>query len=246
MTDILGFETPTIRVRPFEDGDFEIREEGDGLTFSGYASVFNSPSEDLGGFREFIAPGAFTRSINSAANGKRTIKMFLNHNQDIVLASTRAKTLNLMEDEVGLKAVARLPDNDTGRYVADALQRRDIDSMSFGFNVEPKGDSWNDDRSERTIHAIRLWEVSPVTGWPAYPATSASVRHLAELVEVESTVMAGALQALVAEDGTLTDEQRDLLMKAINARIPSPYVPAGLAERQARLAALIERTEQAA
>lgn len=245
MTDLLGFETPTIRVRPFEDGDFEIREEGDGLTFSGYAAVFNSPSEDLGGFREFISPGAFARSINSAANGKRTIKMFLNHNQDIVLASTRAKTLSLVEDQRGLHATARFPANATGQYAADAVKRGDIDSMSFGFNVEPKGDSWSDDRTERTLHAIRLWEVSPVTGWPAYPATTASVRHLADMVEVEAGVMADALKALVAEDGTLTEEQRDLLMKAINARIPSRFVPAELAERQARLAALIERTEAA-
>lgn len=245
MTDILGFDTPTVRVRPFEAGDFEIREEGDGLTFAGYASVFNSPSDDLGGFREFVAPGAFTRSINSAANGKRAIKMFLNHNQDVVLASTRAKTLTLVEDERGLLATARLPENEQGRYVADAVRRGDIDSMSFGFNVEPKGDSWNDDRSERTLHAVRLWEVSPVTGWPAYAATTASVRHLADLVEVDNEIMADALKALVAQDGSLTDEQRDLLMKTIHARTSTRYVPAGLAERQARLAALVAQTEAA-
>jgi hypothetical protein len=43
--------------------DFEVRAEGDGMSFTGYASVFNSPSEDLGGFVEYVAPGAFKRSL---------------------------------------------------------------------------------------------------------------------------------------------------------------------------------------
>ena len=49
--------------------DIEIRAAGDGLEFRGYAAVFNTPSEDLGGFRETILPGAFTRSINSSMHG---------------------------------------------------------------------------------------------------------------------------------------------------------------------------------
>ena len=240
MNDILGLEAPTVRVRAFEAEDFEIREDSDGLTFRGYAAVFNSPSEDLGGFREFIQPGAFARSINASMNGKRSpIKMFLNHNQDIVLASTRAKTLSLSEDERGLVAEARLPANDQGRYVADAVSRGDIDSMSFGFQVDggPKGERWSSDKTERTLLAVRLYEVSPVTGWPAYTATTASVRHLAEEIGEEEQPLADAVRVLFEQDVKLTPEQRDLLTRAINARTETPLISADLAARLARLEA---------
>ena len=45
--------------------DFEVRETSEGMEFQGYASVFNSRSENLGGFTEVVAPGAFTRSLKS-------------------------------------------------------------------------------------------------------------------------------------------------------------------------------------
>jgi hypothetical protein len=51
---------PEVRVNATS---FEVRAEGDGMTFTGYASVFNSPSEDLGGFIEYVAPGAFKRIL---------------------------------------------------------------------------------------------------------------------------------------------------------------------------------------
>lgn len=235
---------PEIRVAadtwPETELEFRAEPDGDGLTFSGYAAVFDSLSDDLGGFREIIRPGAFGESLRA----RRDIKMFHNHNSDIVLASKKAGTLALIEDERGLLATAKLPDSEWGRSVATAVSRGDISTMSFGFEalrtVEPK------DGAARELLNVRLWEVSTVSGWPAYPATTATVRHLADLVDVAEDTMAAALKQLVADDGSLTDEQRDLLMRAIHARTSSRYVPAAVAERQARLAALIERTEIAA
>ena len=209
--------------------DFEIRAEGDGLTFRGYAAVFDSESDDLGGFREVIRPGAFARSLNAASKGKRTVKMFLNHNDNIVLGSTRRQTLRLTEDARGLLAEADLPDNEWGRPVADAVRRGDIDSMSFGFVVNK--DIWSDDRKTRELIDAGLWEVSPVTAWPAYPATSASVRHLAEEIGEEEDALTAAVKTLFANDARLTVEQRDLLTRAINARTDLPLMSATLAER---------------
>jgi HK97 family phage prohead protease len=233
--DNLGIETPTTRTIPL--GDYDLREEGDGMNFRGYAAVFNSFSDDLGGFREQIAPNAFDRSLNAAMNGKRTIKMFLNHNADIVLASTRGKTLKLSTDERGLLAEARLPNSEWGHSAAEAIRRGDIDSMSFGFQVEAKGDKWNDDNTERTLHAVRLWEVSPVTSWPAYAATTASVRHLAEEIGEEEEPLADAFRVLASQDDKLTPEQRELLLRAINARTDTPLISAEVAARLARLEA---------
>lgn len=197
--------------------DVDFRMEADGRTFSGYAAVFDSQSEDLGGFRETIAPGAFARSIK---NTHDDIKMFVNHDWGRLLASRKAGTLHLKEDDYGLHVSAELPDTQDGRDIATLTDRGDIHAMSFGF-IPQDADVLEDGKIQR-LRQVRLKEVSPVTAWPAYRATTASVRHLAELVEVEEDELATALRILTAVDGELTPEQRDLLTEAIRARSPLP------------------------
>jgi HK97 family phage prohead protease len=149
--------------------DFEVRAEGDGMTFTGYASVFNSPSEDLGGFVEYVAPGAFKRSLQS----RNEVKLLWNHDSGEPLASLRGGTMQLVEDERGLKVSAKLPNTTRGRDIAELLRTKVIDSMSFGFNVIK--DSWSRDGQTRTLESVRLFEVS-VVSFPAYGATTAQVR----------------------------------------------------------------------
>jgi HK97 family phage prohead protease len=149
--------------------DFEVRAEGDGMTFTGYASVFNSPSEDLGGFIEYVAPGAFKRSLQS----RNEVKLLWNHDSGEPLASLRGGTMQLVEDERGLKVTAQLPNTTRGRDIAELLRTKVIDSMSFGFNVIK--DSWSRDGQTRTLESVRLFEVS-VVSFPAYEATTAQVR----------------------------------------------------------------------
>ena len=146
--------------------DLEVRETGDGMTFEGYAAVFNSESEDLGGFREFIAPGAFKRSLQS----RNEVKLLWNHDAGEPLASVRGGTLKLTEDERGLKVQARLANTSRGRDVAELIRSKTVDSMSFGFSVIK--DTW--EGNVRTLNAVRLFEISLVS-WPAYQATSGTV-----------------------------------------------------------------------
>lgn len=208
----------------------ELRAESDGMTFSGYAAVFNSPSEDLGGFRETIRAGAFDKTLSE----KRAIKMFWNHNTDIPLGSTRAN-LTLVPDKRGLLATARLPETTAGRDMALLVRDGIVDSMSFGFQVIK--DAWSDGGNKRELIEARLYEVSPVTGWPAYPATSASVRELAEQIDAAPDAIADAFAVLRDLDATLTDEQHALLVGLINARHKSPVVSQAIADRLAKLAA---------
>jgi HK97 family phage prohead protease len=149
--------------------DFEVRAEGDGMTFTGYASVFNSPSQDLGGFIEYVAPGAFKRSLQS----RNEVKLLWNHDSGEPLASLRGGTMSLTEDEYGLKVSAKLPNTTRGRDIAELLRTKVIDSMSFGFNVIK--DTWSRDGQTRTLDSVRLFEVS-VVSFPAYEATTAQVR----------------------------------------------------------------------
>jgi HK97 family phage prohead protease len=217
--DSLGVDMKqAVEVREVQFSDIEMRQTEDApgdvpMTFRGYAAVFNSPSEDMG-FREYIKPGAFAKSLKS----RNSIRMFMNHNSDIVLASTRAKTLRLIEDDKGLLVDADLPDTTAGRDLSVLLQRGDVDSMSFGFSVPPKGETWSDDGSTRELHAVRLHEVSVVTGWPAYPATSASVRSfeiLAERTNTNADELAEAITLL--ENGAELDSARaDLLNEVVS------------------------------
>lgn len=214
--------------------DLDIRTVGDGLTFAGYAAVFDSQSEDLGGFRERIEAGAFARSINAARNGGRDIKAFLNHNTDVLLGSTRAGTLRLTEDDRGLLAEIDLPDSEWGRPVARATERRDISAMSFGFTVPKGGDSWDDARRVRTLREVRLMEVSPVTAWPAYVATTASVRALVDVIDWADEASASGVL-----DG-LTDEQRDVLHRLLNRDRAVPFPSPDTAALRERFAARME------
>jgi HK97 family phage prohead protease len=198
--------------------DFEVRETADGMQFEGYASVFNSRSENLGGFTEFVAPGAFTRSLKARGD----IKLLWNHDSGQVLGSTRAKTMSLVEDERGLKVTATLPNTSLGRDTAELIRTGIIDSMSFGFNVIK--DSWNNEGNERTLHSVKLFEVS-IVAFPAYAGTAGttnvrSVEKLAKRAEVDMAELEAALIKL--ESGEDLDEaSRDLLNNVINKVSPS-------------------------
>ena len=212
------------------DIDFELRvdnAQSDGMSFTGYAAVFNSDSEPLP-FIERIVPGAFKRSLKS----RNEIKLFKNHNMDEVLASTRSKTLRLTEDSKGLLAEATLPDTSAGRDLAVLMKRGDVHSMSFGFSVPSKGDSWSADGTTRELKEIRLHEVSIVTGFPAYEATTASVRSLDTLAQVLG-MDADMLDFVIGklEDGEpLSGDQADLILEIVSklredspmADMPSP------------------------
>jgi HK97 family phage prohead protease len=200
---------------------FEVREDADGMTFEGYAAIFDSPSEPLP-FIERIKRGAFNRSLTKARND---IKLLWNHDTSAVLGSTRAGTLKLVEDNRGLKVTATLPNTTLGRDAAVLLKRGDVDSMSFGFSVPAGGDDWNEDGSERVLKSVRLHEVS-IVAFPAYTSTAGttSVRGLdkiAERASVSADDLADAM--LTLEEGKdLTPEAADLLRAVINELAPVP------------------------
>jgi HK97 family phage prohead protease len=202
-----------VEQRYVDVADIEVRDgaAGDGMAFTGLAAVYNSRSQDLGGFTETIAPGAFSRSLKS----RNEIRMYVNHNADMVLASRRSGTLRLTDTARGLQVDADLPDTTYGRDLSVLMQRGDVSSMSFGFSVPVKGDSWSADGRERELRDIRLHEVSVVTGFPAYSATTAQVRSLDALSEktgLDAVRMNDAItklesgEELSVEDAAVLDE----------------------------------------
>jgi HK97 family phage prohead protease len=209
----------TVEYRAWMPDDSEIRAEGDGMSFTGYAIRYNAKSEPLP-FRETIAPGAVTRSLRS----RNEIKAFINHDTNLVIGSTRSGTLRLVEDERGVRTDIDLPDTTYGRDLSVSVQRGDASGMSFGFSVVK--DKWSDDCSERTITELRLHEVSVVTGFPAYRQTTAAVRALPLLAKrtgVDIDALAEAFDALSA--GTLDNDQAALLTEAVDRARPEAPEP---------------------
>ena len=210
-----------VETRRITFNEFELRAapQGDGMSFSGYAAVFNSDSEPLP-FIERIAPGAFAKSLKSRNN----IRMYMNHDSSMLLGTTRSKTVRLAEDTKGLFVDADLPDTSVGRDLSVLMQRGDVDSMSFGFTVPQGGDRWSDDGSRRELRQIRLFEVSVVTGFPAYAATSASVRSfdaLATRTGIDADQLAVAITAL--ESGQTLDPNHAALLRETVAKLePTP------------------------
>jgi HK97 family phage prohead protease len=201
------------------DADFELRAEGDGMTFIGYAAKFNSPSEDLGGFVETIEAGAFRRSLRS----RNDVKLLVNHDTGRVLASTRSGTMKLYEDEVGLRVEASLPNTSDGRDMAELLRRGDLNKMSFGFSVIK--DSWNQEMTQRTLKSVRLFETS-IVAFPAYAATEAVVRSLdkvATRAQVDADALADAVLKL-EEGSDLSDTEAELIKKVVDTLSPVTQV----------------------
>ena len=206
----------------FRSFEGEIRAEGDGNTFVGYAAKFNVPSEPLP-FIERIAPGAFGKSLRQRS---KDVRLYVNHNSDMVLASKRSGTLRLTEDEVGLRVEADLPDTTTARDLRALMTAGVVSTMSFGFTVPRGGDKWSGDGSERTLTGINLHEVSVVTGFPAYPQTEAAVRSLEKLSERTGMAVDELTEALdaLAEGEDLDPAKADLLINAIKDATPQPQV----------------------
>lgn len=153
--------------------EMELRAEGDAVKVGGYAAVFNSLSEDLGGFREVIRRGAFTHTIAQGAD----VRFLINHD-GMPLARTKSGTLRLAEDDRGLRIDATLDptDPDVQRLIPK-MRRGDLSQMSFGFRTMK--DAWRQEGTDqiRELHAVDLFDVSAVT-YPAYKATEVALRSL--------------------------------------------------------------------
>lgn len=155
--------------------EFETRDDKpDENVIEGYAAVFNSDSEDLGGFIERIAPGAFDDVLNDDTYG------LLNHNIDKILGRNK-RNMTLKQDSKGLKYRISLPDTATANEARTLIKSKIIDKSSFAFRVKEQKWEYSEDRSKphrRTILKVsQLIDVSPVAG-PAYQDTSAAVRSM--------------------------------------------------------------------
>ena len=166
---------------------FEVRAEQNdeyGHYLTGRPIVYNSRT-DLGWYDEIIEQGALERT------DLRDVRFLVNHNTDMIpLARSRNNTGNstmqMTVDDEGMIIRVNLDteNNSEARNLYSAVERGDIDGMSFMFVVD--SETWEDAESDhptrRINEILKVFEVSAVT-WPAYEATTITARGLSDALD---------------------------------------------------------------
>jgi HK97 family phage prohead protease len=150
----------------------ELRDEADGLTLSGHASVVEAPYE-MNGYTETIKRGAFKRSLN---DDSLDVVLLVNH-EGLPLARTTSGNLHLSEDSIGLRMRASLDASDPEvQAVARKMRRGDLNELSFAFQIASQ--TWSADYTERTIETVNLQRGDvAIVARAANPAATATLRQ---------------------------------------------------------------------
>jgi HK97 family phage prohead protease len=189
-------EQPGLEVKADENGRTVIR---------GYAAVFESESQDLGGFVEIVERGAFDEVMGSNPD------VFGKYNHERVIGRTSSGTMRLMVDERGLRYEIDPPRS--AADVVELIERGDVRGSSFAFRSKPADESWQRDAGGRMIRRIKkfsfLGDAGPVDT-PAYMATETYVSKRAlEMAQVEVQEVAPAEEPTVE----VVEERAEVSMK---------------------------------
>jgi HK97 family phage prohead protease len=170
--------------RRFTPGQVEVRAtDPEKRTVGGYAAKFNRLSQNLGGFVEQIAPSAFNRA---RGNDWPDVQARYNHDDNMLLGTTTARTLRLSVDDTGLLYDVDLPRARDDVY--ELVTRGDVSKSSFAFRViGDDGEEWgltDQNFPRRTLLSVDLHDVAPVNA-PAYLDTSTAIRSLARHMDAD-------------------------------------------------------------
>ena len=211
-------ESFSINFKPIEDDLLErrchdldeFRFDADKNEITGTAARFGVWSEDLGGFKERIRQGAFSKTIKEG-----DIRLLFNHDPNFILARTSNGTMTLEEDKRGLNFTASLPNTTYASDLKESIKRGDISQNSFGFRII--NDKWkiSDDRNqldERTLTEVKLFDLGPVT-FPAYPQTTVKVRSILKEAGIDYDII-GTMWSK-EDKGILTLTERNEVLEMI-------------------------------
>jgi len=145
-------------------------------------------ARDLGGFIEYVRPGAFRRSLAAGAD----VVALVSHDTRMILGRTVAGTLQLSEDGKGLHFEIAVPPTTASRDLLVSIERGDVAGASFAFTTPQGGDRWSfkEKPAVRELLDVDLIDVT-VTALPAYPETSVAMRSLQAARPPLSRILAG-------------------------------------------------------
>jgi HK97 family phage prohead protease len=169
---------------------------------TGYAAVFNRDSSDMG-FIEQVDPAAFDKTIREA-----DVRGLANHDQNWLLGRTKAGTMRVAKDTVGLRYEIDVNTADPdGQRALAKVQRGDWDGSSFSFATISDQWNWSTTPPQRRLTEVRLVDVGPVT-YPAYPDATAEARALAPIAgklgrpveELVTALRTGEIRSLLGDE----------------------------------------------
>ncbi len=158
--------------RRYIPAETEFRFDEKRNKLQGYGVIFNEWA-NIGGFKERVSPGTFTRSIKN-----NDIRALYNHEANYVLGRSKAKpapTLRLSEDSHGIEFDIDLPDTTFAKDLRVSIDRGDVSQCSFSFNVVRGGEVWEKNYTERTLTEAKMFDIGPVT-FAAYEKTEVKLR----------------------------------------------------------------------
>lgn len=157
----------------------KIEIRNDQVVLDGYVSAVGRDSRVLpspkGKFIEQIRPKTFERALLKASN----VDLLFNHKKDRKLGSIKEGNLELYEDNIGLRAIATISDEE----IIGKAKKGELRGWSFGFYNNK--DTWEDVKEgiqRRYLEDIDLLEVSILDKTPAYIATTIEQRGEEELL----------------------------------------------------------------
>ena len=179
--------------------------EQNGNTIRGYAAVYNSDSEWMGGFYEQIATGAFDGVMDN------DVRAYFNHDENLLLGRVSSGTLRISTDKRGLFYEVDLPNTTYANDLAELMKRGDVNQSSFAFLIEKDRWEQRDGTTYRIIEKVsRLLDVSPVSQ-PAYPDSTSELKRDLE-TETKEEAKAASVENTESEVVETKEEGSDLYL----------------------------------
>lgn len=181
------------------DVPFQIKAVSDDGLFSGYGSVFGV----IDSYKEVVAPGAFTKSLQ-----RRTPSLLWQHRSSEPIGVYTS----IREDQTGLYVEGKLAlKTARGAEAYELLKMGAISGLSIGFLVKLFEYINNGEEEVRRLTEIDLWEVSLVT----FPANDAArVSGVKSIDTIESLADA---EAFLREAGGLSRREATALVSRIKS-----------------------------
>lgn len=180
--------------------------EHNGNVIRGYAAVYNSDSEWMGGFYEQIEMGAFDDVMDN------DVRAYLNHDENLLLGRVSSGTLRIGTDKRGLFYEVDLPNTTYANDLVELMKRGDINQSSFAFLIGEDRWEQRDGKTYRIISKVsRLLDVSPVAQ-PAYPEATSELKTRDLETETKEETKSAAVEDTASEVVETKEEDSNLYL----------------------------------
>lgn len=184
-----------VRVLEFRKQELRTIEEEGKKYIIGFIP-YDQLSEDLGGFREALRKGCFTKTIL-----ENRIYALINHNSDKCLGNSKNGKLIFNDTDTYLECKLEINEKVTyARDLYECVARSDVVGLSFGFSAIKE--NWDNTTNIREIKEAKLYEISFGVVFPAYQTTTSFVEARSILNAIEN----------------LPENEREILLNTLNER----------------------------